>query len=1527
MALLDRIRNYFNELGTINYQAPKIAPPRPLPQVESYLSRANSFAYNLYPEVSKGTLETLAEMESSQGKNTTNKPHDFGEFGYLTGLTKTGHFKQLLDNVKKDPALKEKYRILQQNVPGLEDLSTPEAAMAATASVWYSLKLNNPNLSDEEIYFKLYNANPEVDRPDRREKFKETFQSFAPPVTAPASNEFNKEQFGSKLSQYFQPTSEVRKRDVAREFFNPETFAKTLKDIFIPTRGFTEEQLKEAKPSLAERLKGVPRVAAEIATLGELIPSDQTEVLKTKLGQTLANVGDKISDFAKPKTPEEAAAMRAIDVLSIFPIGSLKIPATAATTIAKSRKGADIAKILLQEIKGLSDETANALGKVLENIGDVDEVQRVLNRTDFAINQARQAPEVRQALLEASGQSEDVVKKALQTRAQQLADSGFKAPVMDTLPPATSKGLEPLAQEISKAKASGQSFDEWVKGQAIKTKLETNGVKVNPDNTVTLYHATLPERAVQIEKSGVLKPGGTATGGMTGLDLQPSAFLGTDKKWVADTWGQGGGKVIEIKVPVQDIRQPSQNFKEVYFEGGLKRGSDGIWRPVQTPRSTFYDRLAERDFVKTRSQLKAEWDGVGKEVEAPKVKPTPEPAQAPTIASIRELGRQVDELAGKSKEEIRNQIDELAEQVDFMKERLDEMTGGKLQRFVSRKEGQFLDLENPERAKTPAQRQRIIERNERVLRASESAFETTVLKDRYDDPDIIREAIEEHRDFKEKVAGFRNTLTGLRGESAVISRGQEAARVGRRQRRAQFQAVQDRYTLTDYETSRFLRGRNISVMDESEWQNFLREAEKFGEETEKHREAMIQLKGTIHDKELKKWENLRAALNLPPVNQMSIEQLKNLEKILAQYKTGDEFLTVRMLQTIDNTELAGVKTTREVLEILAQKSGKTLEEMPIKVTQFHRMLGDRRLARQHPFLELLVERKNRSLIESEARIIELSDELDDLVKKARASRQRSVLERLVPTDENITRWSETLDEATKAALEKQMTKEEIAVVRRWDEIRRAYYDYLVKRHAGEKFSRFEGQYFPHVRRGFLEAWKEDDILSAFKEMRDKYRQDAFTMDILNEQTGEILPYEKWIGFAQFRSEKLIPTSNAARAFESYITALEKAKHLDEMVPEMMVYVHTLSPRNFSQYGVELDTSLKKFVKEYINANKGRVPKGFFNPGESFDVSNRSLITLTRMLDLGFNFSTQVAAPVGENLMTLTMLKPAAYKTAQLRFATKEGRAVVNKYKNFTGRTVWDELTRASSGLGDKLLAGAFSIYGTSTRQANGLFLLGKMTEEEFGAGVISSQRLAQLKIEMSKYRAVPGLESILGRTTEAEAAKQYKSWAIPPLTATIENARELANLVRKEGVGKALSSDQGKELFYSIGMGTALGLLFYTKYRDLKDKGGERSFMEDVAFKAMRDAVSIYGVFDPTLWTGVRVSDFLGDLSQAALNLIILEEYKTTGKLKGPTEFRRTLTPAILKRFDVFEKKESDLPDFPALPTLPTLPELPSLPQ
>ena len=121
------------------------------------------------------------------------------------------------------------------------------------------------------------------------------------------------------------------------------------------------------------------------------------------------------------------------------------------------------------------------------------------------------------------------------------------------------------------------------------------------------------------------------------------------------------------------------------------------------------------------------------------------------------------------------------------------------------------------------------------------------------------------------------------------------------------------------------------------------------------KQARLELQETINTLQLQKWENVRDALKFPKTLQkMNTRQLIELNEILSGYKTGDEFLPVRMMETLSNTKLTGVRTTREVLDILAKEKGLTIEMVEnLKPTEFHRFMGDHMLARQHPFFETL----------------------------------------------------------------------------------------------------------------------------------------------------------------------------------------------------------------------------------------------------------------------------------------------------------------------------------------------------------------------------------------------------------------------------------------------------------------------------------------------------------------------------------------------------------------------------------------------
>lgn len=804
----------------------------------------------------------------------------------------------------------------------------------------------------------------------------------------------------------------------------------------------------------------------------------------------------------------------------------------------------------------------------------------------------------------------------------------------------------------------------------------------------------------------------------------------------------------------------------------------------------------------------------------------------------------------------------------------------------------------------------------------------------FEDSEAARKAFDKYQETRREVKEIRRTLTELRKTRAAARKGEKLMSLARGDRRTAYRAVREAFDLTESELSKIRRGRDIMAMTQDEFDAFITQAELLAEESSEKRQARSELQATIQEKELKKWENVQEAMHLPQISQMTIEQMDQLNEVLSKYKRGDEFLTVRQLETIDRTELEGLRTVREVNEHLAKKYNLTPEQLPgIKP---HPWMYDTQLARQHPLYDLLVNKYNVSYLNAQSRIIELEKQNSELIKKARESRQRTVGEKLIPTDEKVVKWIEA-SEDERTTLEKDMTKEEITAAEKMDEVFREYYDWLVRRSIEEKFSsRFENKYFPHVRRGFLEAWKEDGFMKAFKESFDQFRQEERMMTILDEKTGDVLPYEKWVGFSQFRSGALVPTKNAASAFKSYITALEKARQFDEFIPEVMTYVHSLSPREMTDRGLEINDSLQRFVKTWINSKKGRVQKQIVKPGGKMDWALRMGVSLTRMVDLGLNVPVGIANIFGEQSGNLTMLGPKKYAAGLARLSTRKGRRITHKYENFVGRSFFDTLTEASNDVGDQLLSGIFGVFGAASRKGNQVFLLGNMTSEEYDAETISTEKLGALRKAQGKYRVVTGAESVFGKSAEAAVGGQYKKWAIPILVSTRDNLISLSKTVRNRGVKAALSSEEGSQLFYSTILGSVVALSLMGYYNELDDDE-DRNFIEEIIYKSIRDALSMIGVLSPDFigsFAAPRLSSFLVDLSESINSILFMEKYKTTGELKGLQQLERTVTPKVLKQIlgelEQEEPTKTQTPKqvgLPKLPKLPALPRLPSLPK
>src|SRR3990167_2054786 len=315
------------------------------------------------------------------------------------------------------------------------------------------------------------------------------------------------------VRNFFAPQPDLRIRDVLREI--PGTLGK-VKEAFFPTYGFSEREINESifrgDPTFLQKLKTIPNFEANLAagaiTLGELLGDIEglqkpfQYVLSRPGIDRLADIGgyirggkEELIEFATPKTLEEVAAQRMFDIGSLA-IGNIKVPRSAVVTIARSMNPGKIANILKQEVPGISDNLSKTLGQILMYVYDPDDVTRVLNRTNFAINKAK-GTSLSQAIARVMKERAGVevgVRPAVSPR--QVA-----APIIEGI----SKELDPLAVEARKYK----SAEEFVKAQTIDTPKSLqaleNYAKSIKDAKTFEYNVNTNRAFIETEPSDIVK--------------------------------------------------------------------------------------------------------------------------------------------------------------------------------------------------------------------------------------------------------------------------------------------------------------------------------------------------------------------------------------------------------------------------------------------------------------------------------------------------------------------------------------------------------------------------------------------------------------------------------------------------------------------------------------------------------------------------------------------------------------------------------------------------------------------------------------------------------------------------------------------------------------------------------------------------------------------------------------------------------------------------------------------------------------
>lgn len=760
-----------------------------------------------------------------------------------------------------------------------------------------------------------------------------------------------------------------------------------------------------------------------------------------------------------------------------------------------------------------------------------------------------------------------------------------------------------------------------------------------------------------------------------------------------------------------------------------------------------------------------------------------------------------------------------------------------------------------------------------------------LIKAREDDIKLGREEVQL------TASEIRRIERSSKAAGRLIGKGQvKSAKEILDRRRAFIRGIRDQYQIDDADMKRLMR-RDIRLMTNYEFKKFLDDIEAFAAQLQTKRDLKLSILSEINEKELKKVENLRQFLKFPTLDKMSVEQLNKFNQELESTQKGDEFLSVRKLETVKNTELAGIKTVREALEILAKRLNVPIQSLQnLDVTPMDKFRFDTALAEKNPFYKFLVDETNASMLEGEEKFLEYDREIDDLVKKARDSRKAGIVQKMIPTDDLVFKYMEAKAEE-KPGIAKEMTDEEIDLANYMQARFAQFRDYLIQHGTLEKYRE---NYITHIRRGFLETWKEDGMIDAFKEVFTQYQEDAAVFKILEDDTENILPLEKFFAYAMHRTGEIKPSKNVARAFKNYTRAMLKKQALDKIVPALDIYAYSLSPKKMTPRGLQMNRRLIKFVREWINNKKGRMASlgGFLPQGGVVDVAMRAIDGFVTLLDLGLNVPVSVATTIGEQVTTFAGLGTANYAKGIVRMNTGKGKKIIDANRNLVGKSPWEELGNTASDIGDKLSQGLFILFNESYTTANKIHLLGSMTEDEWKSGKISTARKAEIKREIGRWRNVEGSRSIAGSTSLGKALTKYKSWAIPILRTVVSDLGTVSKMLAKGEVKQTIQSREFQELFRA----TMLTTMVVLSSKILGgDDAEDDSFLGKVLQKAYRESLTIMGAIDPTVYSNIRLTKFVSDLSAALKSIVLLEEYKTKEGYKGVSKLIQTLTPRAVK--------------------------------
>lgn len=922
--------------------------------------------------------------------------------------------------------------------------------------------------------------------------------------------------------------------------------------------------------------------------------------------------------------------------------------------------------------------------------------------------------------------------------------------------------------------------------------------------------------------------------------------------------------------------------------------------------------------------------------------------------------------------------------------------GRALVRFVSKKEGDFLDFKDPAKAKTSSERARIEERNERVTKAAEVAFEGTKWSDVFDDPDTIREVIEEYVTRRDSIKALAEELKSIRADIRLSKQAdkfigkeskklasqlagnltalqrivQAAERAGYRkgmseggekyrtlvkhlkERRAKISALQEAYDLTDSEFARIRGQKDPRFMSSAEFDRYLSGIEIGAKKLTELRKERVIIDALISEKDLKKVDNLRKALQFNKIEDMTLAQLREFSDILSKTAPGDTFLGPRMIQTAKNTEMGDIKTMGEGRAYVAKKLGvdpASVQETSDADPFYNSFLRDPAWADLDPLRKVIFLDHTAADIQRINKVNMLRTQLEELASASRKSERKAgffktmrekLFSRLAPTDEVVTKYMET-PEANLHILEKKMTPAQIEFGKFGRELVAKYQQYALDDAAqrwtlgGVRHSRFTGMYLPHVGPKFFERWKNNGFIEGMKKMFDGVQESKVDFNAFGDR-GEVLGLEKFFKNSMTREnlEATEYSKNVASVLLNYADAFEKKIMVDAEIPKGMLLAQILgkkyrTPATITNpEGVEtISANLKRDLAEHYNSWKGqKVEFARVQQGSDTEKYLQTANIAISLADLGGNLITQTASGVGGEVFNILSYARngqgvKGYANGHYRALTPRGTKLARENTGVIGEAPWRVIADAFSDAGQTLMATMFYGFADLAYRARRQLFLGMLTKEEFKSGIVSANRLADIKKTMGEVHAFPEFRSVVGRTALLQLANKYTEWAMPNLQTSYSLLKKIKADYTKakikggmKGAEEFLKSEAYRKMFVTalVGIGSyAVGQIVFAT-----DKN--ETALDKWRNKAAREMGS--GIQSQT-GVGVIGSSRSMDIVDQMMNLISLtaltiigdesSRYKTTGSgyekgdLKIINAAQKFFTPAVIRQFQTKEAPSS----------------------